>query len=57
MAESHVLLETDAAGNIKRVVRTYETHRRAQEDMDLLEAANSDPDKRYTITGVDHVDA
>lgn len=57
MADSQVLLETDSAGNIKRVVRTYETARRAEEDMALLEEANTDPaSKRYTIQHVEHID-
>lgn len=39
---------------IKRVVRTYESHARAAEDLELLQLAA--PDNRYRIDDVIHIE-
>lgn len=55
MAELQALVEKDSAGNIKRVVRTYETFNRADEDRTLLHETSA-PGANFEIIPVDHID-
>lgn len=56
MADLFALLETGPDGAIKRIVRTYESHRRAEEDQTLLDEAADGAEKRYTISPVEHIE-
>lgn len=56
MAELQALVIKDNDGNIKRVVRTYETSRRAEEDRDLLAESLMPPGHSAHIIPVDHIE-
>jgi hypothetical protein len=57
MTNLNALVIKASNGDIKRIVRTYETHSRAEQDQQLLDA-QSMPDGEYTdIIEVDHIDS
>lgn len=56
MAELQALVIKDSEGNIKRIVRTYETGRRAEEDRDLLDSTGLLEGQRAEVIGVDHIE-
>lgn len=55
MAELQALVIKDDAGNITRIVRTYETSRRADEDRDLIEGELA-TGLRAEIIPIDHIE-
>lgn len=56
MAELQALVIKDDAGNITRIVRTYETSRRAEEDRDLLASIGLLEGQRAEIIPLDHIE-
>lgn len=56
MNELQALVIKDEQGNIKRIVRTYETSRRAEEDRALLADTGLPEGQRAEVIEVDHID-
>lgn len=51
--DTFILVELDAAGGIKSIVRTYCTKQRAEADSALL---NAQTERHYEVVTADHID-